>query len=139
MAVQFLQQLAIDEITGVLYDAVAEKALFNGLSIPQAVAVQVLVAGGRVLDTVSRSITVDDNGKLLAPTGPLIYTIPAGLSPPPSFSLDCPLAGAVTIAVSGGALTNGATTSLNRSRASNLVGFVIVAHNEVDSYGVSGV
>ena len=101
-------------------------------------ALQALVAGNRVLEATSRAITAADNGRLLAPTVSLTYTIPAGLSPAPSFSVDVPLGGTVTVAVSGGATVNGASTSLTRSRAANVVGFVVVAHNETDSYGVSG-
>lgn len=139
MAMQFLQQFALDEFTGILYDAVAEKALLNGLSTSQISAVQTLVAGSKVQDTVSRNIVAEDNGRLLAPIGPLTYVIPAGLSPAPSFTLDCPATGVITIAAGTGVLINGASISLSRSRSSNFVGFVIVAHNEVDSYGVSGI
>ena len=139
MAVQFLPQLALDENSGILYDAVSERALLNGLSAAQVASVQVLVASGRTLDLVSRLITADDNGRLLAPLAGVTYTIPAGLSPPPSFSVDPSAAGPVVIAVSGGSTANGGTASLSRSRAANVVGFVVVAHNETDAYGVSGV
>ena len=111
----------------------------SGLTQDQVIAVQALVSANRIQDTISRVITAADNGRLLAPTTALTYTIPAGLSPAPSFSLDSPAAGAVTIAVSGGATINGAATSLSRTRISNLVGFVVVAHNDTDAYGVSGV
>ena len=99
---------------------------------------QALVSGGGIVDAVSRSITAADNGRSLQATAALTYTIPAGLSPMPSFSVDCPAAGAVTIAVTGGATINGASANVTRSRASNPVGFVVLAHSETDAYGVSG-
>ena len=101
-------------------------------------ALPALVSGARIADATSRSITKDDNGAFLAPTAALIYTIPAALSPRPSFTVDCPAAGAVTVAVSGGATINGAATFLTRTRAANPVGFVVLSH-EADAYGVSGV
>lgn len=89
-------------------------------------------------DSSSRALTAADNGRRLAPTAALTYTIPAGLSPMPSFSVDCPASGTISIAVSGGATINGAGTTLTRTRASNPVGFVVQAHSEPNSYGVSG-
>ena len=85
----------------------------------------------------SRAITADDNGKFLAPTGTLTLTIPAGLDPMPSFTVDCPASGTVSIARSTTATINGAGTTLTRTRANNPVGFVVLAH-ESDAYGVSG-
>jgi hypothetical protein len=108
------------------------------LSSTEVAAVRALVSGDRTADAISRDITASDNGKTLAPTGALTYTIPAGLSPAPSFTVDCPASGTITIASSGGATLNGAGTSLTRTRASNPVGFVVLAHVETDSYGVSG-
>ena len=137
MSIQFLQQLALDEATGILYDAVSERALFNGLTNAQAAAAQAMVSGTRIADAVSRSITINDNGAFLAPTAALTYTIPSGLSPMPSFTVDCPATGAISIARSGSATINGAATTITRARASNPVGFVVLAH-EADAYGVSG-
>lgn len=108
------------------------------LSSTEVAATRALVSGDRTADATSRGITASDNGKTLAPTGALTYTIPAGLSPAPSFTVDCPASGTITIARSGGATLNGAGTSLTRTRASNPVGFVVLAHVETDSYGVSG-
>lgn len=87
--------------------------------------------------TSSRDITADDNGKFLTPTGTLTLTIPEGLDPMPSFTVDCPASGTVSIARSGSATINGAGTTLTRTRADNPVGFVVLAH-ESDAYGVSG-
>ena len=98
----------------------------------------VLTPTGQIADAASRDITAADNGKSLAPTGTLTYTIPAGLSPMPSFTVDCPASGTITIARSGGATLNGAGTSLTRTRANNPVGFVVLAHVDTDAYGVSG-
>lgn len=109
----------------------------TGLSPAQQTAVVALVSGDRIADATSRSITAEDNAKFLAPTGSLTYTIPAGLDPMPSFTVDCPASGTVSIARSGGATLNGAGTTLTRTRASNPVGFVVLAH-ESDAYGVSG-
>lgn len=110
----------------------------SSLTPAQVAMVQSLIGGERVFDTGSRTITALDNGAALAPTVALTYTIPAGLSPMPSFTVDCPSAGSVSIARSGAATLNGAGTTLTRARAGNPVGFVVLAHSETDSYGVSG-
>lgn len=102
-----------------------------------AAALQAVVTGTRTPVTASRDITAEDNGLLLTPTGTLTLTIPAGLSPMPSFTVDCPASGTVSVARSGGATLNGAGTTLTRTRANNPVGFVVLAH-EADAYGVSG-
>lgn len=108
------------------------------LTAEQVIAVRALVSGNVIADNVSRNITAADNGQTLAPTGVLTYTIPAGLSPKPSFVVKLPVTGSVTVAVSGGATSNGATVALTRARATNSVGFVVLAHTEGDAYGVSG-
>lgn len=96
-----------------------------------------VVSGDRTPVASSRDITADDNGKFLTPTGTLTLTIPAGLDPMPSFTVDCPSSGTVSIACSTTATINGAGTTLTRTRANNPVGFVVLAH-ESDAYGVSG-
>ena len=108
-------------------------------NLTQVRQIQALVAGVRIADAVSRSITKDDNGAFLAPIVALTYTIPAGLNPMPSFTVDGPASGAISIARGGATTLNGAALTLNRTRASNPVGFVVLAHSETDSYGVSGV
>ena len=115
-----------------------EMRLGAPLTAGQVAALQVLVSGDRIADAASRNISASDNGNFLAPTGAITYTIPAGLSPMPSFTVDCPVSGSVTVAVSGGATINGAAASLSRTRATNPVGFVVLAH-EAGAYGVSGV
>ncbi len=109
----------------------------NGITGSTANAVQALVSGDRTPVASSRDITADDNGKFLTPTGTLTLTLPAGLSPMPSFTVDCPASGTVSIARSTTATINGAGTTLTRTRANNPVGFVVLAH-ESDAYGVSG-
>lgn len=83
-------------------------------------------------------ISKDDDGKTFNCTTALTITIPASLSPRPSFIVNPPASGNVSIAVSGGANINGATTTLTRSRASNVAGVAVVAYAESDGYGVSG-
>ena len=100
-------------------------------------ALSALVSGDRTPVASSRDITAGDNGKFLTPTGTLTLTIPAGLDPMPSFTVDCPASGTVSIARSTTATINGAGTTLTRTRANNPVGFVVLAH-ESDAYGVSG-
>ena len=107
------------------------------LTAAQVAVVQALASGG-TQDASSRNITAADNGKLLAPTAAITYTIPDGLLPMPSFTVDCPASGTISIARSGTATLNGAATTLTRTRAANPVGFVVVAHSETDAYGVSG-
>ena len=107
------------------------------LSSTEVAAARALVSGDRTLVTSSRDITAADNGKFLTPTGTLTLTLPAGLSPMPSFTVDCPASGTVSIARSTTATINGAGTTLTRTRANNPVGFVVLAH-ESDAYGVSG-
>jgi hypothetical protein len=111
----------------------------TSLSPAQGTEVIALVSGNRIADTTSRNITADDNARTLAPTGTLTYTIPAWLSPMPSFTVDCPASGIITVAVSGGATLNGGLTPVTRIRAANPVGFVVLAHSETNSYGISGV
>jgi hypothetical protein len=110
----------------------------SSLTPAELPAVRALVSGERISDTSSRDITADDNARTLAPTGTLTYTIPAGLSPMPSFTIDCPASGTITVAVSGGATLNGGFTPATRIRAANPVGFIVLAHSETDSYGISG-
>lgn len=98
----------------------------------------VAASSAAVTVATSRDITAADNGASLRPAAGVTLTIPAGLTPPPSFTVDCPATGTASIAVSGGASINGAATTLTRTRAANPVGFVVLAHAETDSYGVSG-
>lgn len=85
-----------------------------------------------------RTITAADDGRQFYCTTALTITVPAGLTPRPTFTVDCPPSGNASVAVSGGATINGATTTLTRSRSSNPAGFVVLAHQDADAYGVSG-
>jgi hypothetical protein len=85
------------------------------------------------------TVAVEDDGKVFTCTTALTITIPAGLSPRPSFIVNPPATGDVSIAVTGGAQVNGGTSTLTRSRASNFAGVVIVPYPESDGYGLSGV
>ena len=86
----------------------------------------------------AKTISAIDNGRVFECTTALTITIPASLSPRPSFVVIPPSSGNVSIAVSGGANINGATTTLTRSRASNPAGIAIISYSESDGYGVSG-
>lgn len=110
----------------------------GSLSSAEVFRIRGVVSGARILDAVSRNITAADNGASLAPAGTITYTIPAGLDPMPSFTVDCPAVGVVSIASSGGATINGAVSTLTRARTANPVGFVVLSHVEPNAYGVSG-
>lgn len=100
-----------------------------------------IAAGGKadpITLTGDRTITADDDGAVFACSTALTLTIPAGLSPRPSFVADPPPTGNLSIAVSGATTINGATTTLTRTRASNPAGVGVLAHQDSDSYGVSG-
>ena len=98
---------------------------------------------GRIVDEIvplstDTTIRADDDGIAFQCTTALTITIPASLSPRPSFIVNPPAADNASIAVSGGANINGATTTLTRSRASNVAGVAVVPYAESDGYGVSG-
>ena len=84
------------------------------------------------------TVSADDDKRTITCTTALTVTIPASLSPRPSFVVNPPPTGNASIAVSGGAQVNGAAITLTRSRANNPAGFVVTAYAESDGYGVSG-
>ena len=86
----------------------------------------------------SFSLAATDDGKVFNCTAALTITIPAGLATRPQFAVMAPPTGNVSIAVTGGALVNGATTTLTRARSANVAGFVVSPYSESDGYGVSG-
>lgn len=95
--------------------------------------------GGKSIPiSASRTVIAEDDGLVFACTTALTITIPAALSPRPNIAVIPPASGNVSIAVSGGAQINGATTTLTRARAGNPAGFVIQPYSEADGYGVSG-
>ncbi len=79
-----------------------------------------------------------DDQKIYACMTALTVTVPAGISPRPSAVFIPPATGNLSIATSGGAQINGATTTLTRGRSSNPAGIVIQPYAESDGYGVSG-
>lgn len=83
-------------------------------------------------------ISKDDDGKVFTCTTALTITIPANLSPRPSFIINPPATGDVSLDPTGAAQLNGAGTTITRSRASNPAGVAVVAYSESDGYGVSG-
>lgn len=85
-----------------------------------------------------RTIAADDDGVQFNLTAAATFTIPASLSPRPSLVVVPPPSGNASIAVSGGAQLNGATSTLTRARSANLAGFVVNAYQDADGYGVSG-
>lgn len=84
------------------------------------------------------TLTAESDGAQYACSTALTITIPAGLSPRPAIIVIPPPTGDASIAVSGGATINGATSTLTRARASNPAGFVVLPYEESDGYGVSG-
>lgn len=98
----------------------------------------VLRQGAKVSIATDTLITAKDDERTFTCTAPLTITIPSNLSPRPSFIVNPPASGDVSIAVSGGAQINGATTTLTRSRTNNKAGFVVTPYDESDGYGVSG-
>ena len=98
----------------------------------------VLRQGAVVSISTDTLITAADDGRTFNCTTALTITIPANLSPRPSFIVNPPPTGNASIAVSGGANINGATTTLTRARSANVAGFAVVPYAESDGYGVSG-
>lgn len=98
----------------------------------------VLREGSVVSISTDTLITAADDARTFNCTTALTITIPASLSPRPSFIVNPPASGNVSIAVSGGANINGATTTLTRARTANVAGFVVVPYAESDGYGVNG-
>ena len=98
----------------------------------------VLREGAVVSISTDTLITAADDARTFNCTTALTITIPANLSPRPSFIVNPPASGNVSIAVSGGANINGATTTLTRARTANVAGFVVVPYAESDGYGVNG-
>ncbi len=99
---------------------------------------KVLRQGAVVSISTDTLITAADDGRIFNLTAAATLTIPASLSPRPSFIVNPPPTGNASIAVSGGANINGATTTLTRARSANVAGFAVVPYAESDGYGVSG-
>lgn len=98
------------------------------------------VALGSVPVTLSADYTVTaaDDSAVFTCTTALTITVPELLSPRPSFIVNAPASGNVSLDPTGAAQLNGAGTTLTRSRSSNPAGIAVVAYSESDGYGVSG-
>jgi hypothetical protein len=110
-----------------------EETRLIGLGLAVA---DVAPGGAGIPVAISFSLTSADDGKVFACTAALTITIPATLSPRPSVIVIPPPSGNVSIAVSGGAQLNGATTTLTFSRANSPAGIEVTPYAEYDGYGV---
>lgn len=84
----------------------------------------------------SRALTSADNGKTLECTATITLTVPSGL--PAGFACVIIPSGTTSIASSGGALLNGATTTLTRTATSNPLVGILGRASADDSYVVTG-
>ena len=98
----------------------------------------VLRQGAVVSISTDTLITAADDGRTFNCTTALTITVPELLSPRPSFIVNPPASGNVSLDPTGAAQLNGAGATLTRSRASNPAGIAVVAYAESDGYGVSG-
>ena len=99
---------------------------------------KVLREGSSVTISTDTLLTAADDQRIFTCTTALTITVPELLSPRPSFIVNAPPTGNVSLDPTGAAQLNGATTTLTRSRANNYAGFVVTAYAESDGYGVSG-
>jgi hypothetical protein len=111
---------------------------FDVAVTPYVVADTVAMDGAAVSLSGAYTVAADDDKRVFTCTTALTITIPAGLSPRPSFIVNPPSSGNVSLDPTGAAQLNGAGTTLTRSRASNVAGFAVVPYAESDGYGVSG-
>jgi hypothetical protein len=84
----------------------------------------------------SRDLTNADNGKTLECTGTVTLTVPINLQS--NFGCAIIPNGTTSIASSGGALLNGATSTLTRAAASNAVFAIVPRASAANSYVVTG-
>lgn len=100
---------------------------------------EVVGSGGSTVDlSANYTVTPADDGVIFNCTAALTITIPAGLSPKPSFIPVPPPTGNLSLAFTGGATGNGSAATQAFTRASNPAGVAVVAYAESDGYGVSG-
>ena len=94
MAIQFLQQIAIDEISGTLFDAVAEKPLYGGVTTAQ---IQTLVSGAGnpltvgITDGIANSTALQaivSAGGVIKLTTPGVYCLSVPISIPNNTWID---------------------------------------------------
>ena len=84
----------------------------------------------------SRDATEDDNGKTLVFSGAYTVTIPPGMSTGFGFAAKPPASGNASIARATGVTLNGATSTITRALAGNIL-FAVV-QDAADSYSVTG-
>ena len=85
-----------------------------------------------------RALTAADNGTTLEATADAItITVPTGL--PAAFRVDVIANATTSVASSGGTLLNGATTTLDRAAADQVLFSVVALVSAADSYIVTGV
>ena len=84
----------------------------------------------------TRALTNSDNGKILECTTTVTLTVPTGLTA--GFSCIVIPSGTTSIASSGGALLNGATTTVTRTATTNAIFAIQGRASASDSYVVSG-
>lgn len=95
------------------------------------------IAGGATTQVgTSRALTADDNGQTLECTATVTLTVPVGLEA--NFGCAVIPNGTTSIASSGGALLNGATSTLTRAAANNPLVAIVARASAVDSYVVTG-
>lgn len=87
-------------------------------------------------EATSRALTSADNGKTLEVTATITLTVPVGL--PTGFACAIIPSGTTSIASSGGALLNGATTTLTRAATGNTLVAIVGRASAADSYVVTG-
>lgn len=84
----------------------------------------------------SRALTDADNGKTLECTATVTLTVPPGLMS--NFGCAIIPNGTTSIASSGGALLNGATSTLTRAASSNAIFAIVPRASAANSYVVTG-
>lgn len=123
-------QWVVDDSTGAI---TGYRRKINGVDTQ----FQASVSGGAAVTVgSSRALTSADNGALLEATATVTLTVPVGL--PAGFACVVIPSGTTSVASSGGALLNGATTTLTRSAASNAMFAIQARSSASDSYVVSG-
>ena len=122
--------------TGLVGQHIADTVLAGGVAYTAPID-RTTVNGGAVLYG-DYTVTAADDGVIFNCTTALTITIPELLSPRPSFIVNPPATGNVSLDPTGAAQLNGAGTTLTRSRANNPAGVAVVAYAESDGYGVSG-
>lgn len=105
----------------------------NGTSLVDAAG---NAAFGTTTVATSRSLTDADNGKTLECTATVTLTVPIGLMT--NFGCAIIPNGTTSIASSGGALIQGATTTLTRAAATNAIFAIVPRASAANSYVVTG-